>query len=403
MTTLGRPPVLADIVEEHFDELDFLWEHRESNIFTPDWVLSDLAEHEERAEAHLDGLRLAELHAVDLARERLMGEETFAATAATLVLLETGVPELLDLVREALRSAGQEAFHGVRIALRHHRLEPFEAVLRDLSAGSDPLRAAGAADVLAFQRLACPGLERLVRTEEPVARVLALSAAGRLGALTTDDVRAATASPQADVRKAAFEAAARMGMPELAAYGRAAATREVDPDPEAVALLGVLGNAADVATLHTLVARPELAEAAVGALGALGRVEAVPLLLELTADDALGIPATAAYRRVTGADDVEGEKPFPPPEVAEGEDEEEALPPDPAKARADWERRASLLPPSSRWQRGFPVSDGYLPPEFDALTLECRRDVYLALRAQVGAGAPDLELEALAWRQRPTA
>jgi hypothetical protein len=190
-------------------------------------------------------------------------------------------------------------------------------------------------------------------------------------------------------------------MPRLGAYCRAAAAREVDPDPEAVRFLGVLGEPGDVATLQALLSRSEVTEVAVEALGALGRVEAVPLLLDLMSDKALGVLATAAYRRITGAPDVEGEKPFPPPEVGEGEDEDEALPPDPAKARADWAARQSRMTPGQRWQSGLAIPDAQRPPEFDGLTLQSRRDVHLALRARVGPGAPDLELEALAGRQRP--
>lgn len=401
MTALGRPPVLLDIVEEHFDELDFLWEHREANVFTPDWTLEDLAEHEERAEAHLDGLRLSELHGVDLAEERVAGDQTFAATAATFVLVETGEPDLLELVAGALRTAPAEACDGIRIALRHLPAEALADTLTALLGSEEPFRAACAWDVLAFHRRSVEGIERLLTTDDEAAGVLSLGAAGRLATLTTDDVRRATAHPEPAIRRAGFEAAARMGMPNLARHCRAAAIRDIDADPVAIELLGMLGDASDVTTLRSLIEAGEHAEAAVAALGALGRVEAVPVLLDLMADDDLGVAATEAYRRITAADDIEGERPFPPPEVPEGEDEDEALPPDPEKARADWSRRASQMSADVRWQSGDAIPEDQIPAGFDRLTLEARRDVFLRLRSRVAARAPDLELEALARRQGP--
>ncbi len=93
--------------------------------------------------------------------------------------------------------------------------------------------------------------------------------------------------------------------------------------------------------------------------------------------------------------------PFPRPEVPEGEDEEEALPPDPEKAAADWARRASQMPPEWAWQSGVAIGDQQLPEALHELPLESRRDVYLRIRSRLGAQAPDLELEALAYRQVP--
>lgn len=391
--------MLSDIVEEHFDELDFLWEHREANLFTADWVLADLAEHEARAEAHLDGLRLAELHAVELAGERLTGDETFAALAATLILVETGRPEERDRIRVALGETGPEAFEGIRIGLRHCPVDDFADALDALMGGDDPARGAGAWDVLAFHRRPVARVDRLLAAEDAAPRALALAAAGRTGTLAVGDVSAAMASPDPVVRRAALTAAARVGMPNLLPFCRDAATRDIDPDVEAVAFLGVLGEAADVATLHAVLARRELAPTVIGAFGAMGRVEAVPLLLELIADDELGVPATEAYRRITAAPDVEGERPFPPPEVPEGEDEVEALPPDPEKARADWARRGPHMTPDVRWQAGVAMPPGQLAPGFDALPLDARRDAYLRLRASGGSGVPDLELEARAHLQ----
>jgi hypothetical protein len=147
------------------------------------------------------------------------------------------------------------------------------------------------------------------------------------------------------------------------------------------------------------VRNPELAIVAVSTIGAMGRVQSIPLLLELMADKQLGVAATAAYKRITGAARVEGDKPFPPPKVAEGEDEEEALPPDPARAKADWQDRQPAMTPDRAWQGGIGIADGMMPIGFNDLPLATRRDVYLRLRARA-ASVPDIELEALAVRQR---
>jgi uncharacterized protein (TIGR02270 family) len=401
MPYLGRPPVLLDIVEEHFDELDFLWEHREANLFTPDWTLEDLAFHEERAEAHLDGLRLSELHAVDFALDRIGGGEVFAATAATMVLFETGVEEYHHRILEVFRTAGPEAVEGIRIGLRHCALGAFADLLPELANGADPLRAASAADILAFHRKDVPDLKPLLGPdpEDQHARILALGAASRVGQMHAREIAAAAEAPEAQVRRAALLAAAHMGVEGILRHCRSAAARDSDPDREAIFLLGVLGDPADLPLLQGLADRPDSAPTAVAALGAMGRVEAVPFLIELMADSDLGITATAAYKRITGAHDIEGEKPFPPPEVPEGEDEEEALPPDPEKARADWERRRNELIPGVSWQAGVPVPEGSFPVADLRLSLETRRDLLLRLRARGGTGVPDVELEDLAVRQ----
>jgi hypothetical protein len=43
-----------DLMPEHLEMLEFLWSQRESVLSAPDWTLGDLAELEERFDAHLD-------------------------------------------------------------------------------------------------------------------------------------------------------------------------------------------------------------------------------------------------------------------------------------------------------------------------------------------------------------
>jgi uncharacterized protein (TIGR02270 family) len=394
---LGRPPVYADIVEEHFDELDALWEHREANVFTPDWTLRDLADHEARAEAHLDGLRLAELHGVDLARARLGAGARSAATAATFVLWESGDVEARKFVWSQFLAGEPPVRDGIRLALRHLPIAELRASLLDaMTRGADV--AVAALDVLTFHRLPVPPFDHLMATTNPGVLRQVLGAAGRSRRFHADDFATAVRHPDPGVRSAALHAAARAGLPQLADTCRAAAIS--DADPSALAFLGILGDARDLALVETALRRKELAATAISALGVMGQVSAVPVLLELMSDPVLGKAATAAYKRITGAMSVEGEKPFPPPPVAEGEDEDEALPPDPAKAKDDWGRREPDMTAGRAWQSGIAIDDGVLPARFDELPLDSRRDMFLRLRWRSGAAIPDIELEALAARQR---
>ena len=52
--------ILLDIVEEHLEEADFLWSHRQSVLPDRGSTLYRLAELEERLLAHLGGLVLLE-------------------------------------------------------------------------------------------------------------------------------------------------------------------------------------------------------------------------------------------------------------------------------------------------------------------------------------------------------
>lgn len=394
----GRPPVLPDVVEEHFDELDFLHELREANLFTPDWDLAYLAWHESRCEAHLDGLRLAERHGTDLATARLAGGTAGAALAATLVLGADPTGEHLPAIAAAFAGGEPPVVDGIRRALRHDLPAALRAPLRALLDHTEPHRAAAAADVLAFHREGDLPLPRLLAEPVPAVALLALGIAARSREVAAEALHAHREHAEPAVREAALRAAAALGDPTLLPHCRAAAGRETDPDPVALLLLGALGDPSDEARIAAALQRPELASTALAAFGASGRPEVVPRLLDAMGDAKLGGAAARAYRRITGGDPF-GDKPFPPAPVADGADEPEELPPDPAKARADWQRRSRTMPAGRWFQGGLEVSGDPLPASFDRLTLAARRDVLLRLRAR-RAGVPDLELEARALMQR---
>jgi uncharacterized protein (TIGR02270 family) len=400
MPDLSMPPVMIDLLEEHLEELDFLWEQRERVLVARDRTLAELGDLERRADAHLDGLRLSGGHAVELARPLLAGQERGAAVAATFVFMSTGH---LALQAEAVcaLAGGSAAADGVRIGLRYSDVSAVVSELVALASSGASVVRARACDVLAFHQLARPQqLAELLRTNDPVARRLATAAAGRFGGFdlagALDDI--AEVGDLALLRTA-FEAAARSANPGLApALRRLIRHGSATVASEALRGLGILGDRADRSTLLASLQDPSRANGALCGLGALGDPTAVPHLFEAMDDDRTVLAAGAAFIRITAAKCVEADAPLPPPEEmseAEAEFWDGPIPVDEGRARQWWKANASRFAPEARWQVGVNAADASKHPEaLDALPLEIRRDLYLSARARSGSYALGLEIEA---------
>jgi len=399
MAVAARPAIMVDLLEDHFDELDFLWEHRERSVFDFDYDLAGLAEVEERALAHLEGLKLGGDHSAELAASQLQTDSTSAATAAVFTLAALGRGESVEAIMEAFVSKGPEVREGIRIALRHVEPGRFLASLREHAGSGDPACGAAALDVLAFHRDASVVVpqEWLVHEDETVRR-LAIGAIGRSrsGSFGPPALESAIESEIRVLQRTALETAARLGLPNLVAICRRLASRPEGPVPEALVFLGVVGEADDLALLTHALGRENLAAAALEGLGALGNTRAVPELIAAMRRPELAHAAGAAFRRITGVDDVDADEPLPLPEgMSEDEADflEAALPPDPERATQWWEAEESNFGVEGRWQSGFEVAADPFGDAFDELPLPCRRDVYLRACATDPENAPVLELE----------
>ena len=386
---------MLDIIEEHFEELDFLLAQRESVIFAPDWTLEELAQLEERAEAHLDGLRVAELHAVDLARPALAGKECFAAMAAALLFCSL---RDVDLEREVVRAleapSGPGALIGLRLALRHSPIESVLDALRTLAESSDLAVAASAIDVLTFHGVTTVGHARLLGSEEPSDRALAWGAMGRARVVRQGDLtEVGLQDGEASVRWAALHGAALSGLVELPRICRdSVASRP--PTTEVLAFLGIVGDPQDRNILESATADSQRALDALYGLGALGSAEAVPVLIERMKESGpIATRAAEAFARITGESDV-----ATPVEEGTPQDGERDRPIDVDRVLAWWKAHRSRFAPQRRWQCGRDVTDA--PGLVDGLSLQSRRDLYLSSCVRSTKQVPPIELEARARRQR---
>jgi uncharacterized protein (TIGR02270 family) len=81
-------PIIRTKVEQHAEEAAFLWRLRDAAVQAPHYTLKDLAELDDRVEAHLDGLRVAGDEGWEISLEGLRYEEHGEVFAASVLAFE---------------------------------------------------------------------------------------------------------------------------------------------------------------------------------------------------------------------------------------------------------------------------------------------------------------------------
>jgi hypothetical protein len=348
-TEAGQAPVMPDVLQEHLEELAFLYIQRRKLLFAPDVPFIGYPPHEERIAAHWDGLVTGVPHSVALAADRLEEFDPWEGVAAARVWLELGSPAADDVASGI--AAGDPGLHGTwREALR---LLPGPRLLElfppDAPPPPDPavlaclVYAWGWHGALREQAAAAAALG-----SDPTARYAAARAIGWCAASlpsATSLLSSLLRDPEPPVRRAAFWSVVLL-QPSAALERCRSRVRAGDPDTFELRVLGLLGGPADIEPVQSLLAGPPTDRAdALRALGSLGSPAALDVLVGLLAHP--GEPQADAVKEALAI--AMGLTP-----ATAGDSEEEAEPPSPEEVLGWWQDAAPSWQAEPRWLRGQP-------------------------------------------------
>ncbi|MBA3548089.1 MAG: TIGR02270 family protein [Nannocystis sp.] len=398
---------LWELVDDHLDEAEFLWERWEASMVAPNYSMREVEIGPEgRLMAHLNALLANGMQVADrllLPTIADIDAEPTRVRAAALALLQTPGPAGFDAVFTELYSSPAQRPELAR-ALECCELGPLYPRLGSMLAAEDADLRYTAARVLAFHDEALDQVvPRMLTSDRSVDRMLGLRLIPRLVGTPrhTREVMTALGSDHPDVRDVALTAGVLLDLPQAwrCAQGLANAC---DPGAgQALLLLALRGDPADRAAILTAVA--SLRGPGLWALGFLGTVDAVDAAIPWLEDEAHARLAGEVIAAITGLDlEDENFVCFPPEEEALSNHPEDDLPlPDALKLLMWWRKQRSRFAVEQRYLAGRP---------HDAVALRqmlCegpmrRRPAYL-LALQLGLPAnrrPQLEPMAPIRRQR---
>ncbi len=369
-------PIIESIVSQHAEEAAFLWLLRDAAVAAPHYSLQDLAELDERVEAHIDGLRVAGSAGWAFCVEGLASEESGEVFAAAVIALEG---EHFGRIQEVYRAvlAAPESARGLVAALGWITPERLHGKVAGLLSSESPLWRRIGIGACAAHRVDCGDhLAEAIEDVDPALRARALRAAGeiaRLDLLPRIRRQIASAHPQCAFwaawsalllgdRGDALAALKRLAVSEPACSERALQTLlRALPPREAQGWLK--GLAHDSTRLRDLIR----------ACGIAGDPVYVPWLIkQMFAAPVWARVAGESFSLITGVDlaaaDLDGERPADfesgPSERPEDQDvamdPDDDLPwPDPKRLQAWWGENAARFDPGSRHLAGKPVSEGH--------------------------------------------
>jgi uncharacterized protein (TIGR02270 family) len=142
--------VIPAIYAQHLQEFAFLWGQRQAAVRSPDYTPRDLAQLQQRLDAHLDGLLTAGHSGVSVLVQELTGDDPLTVFTAAYALLRLELSEAAEKAVDALLQAQPPQVDVLRQAFCHGPIdlvaERLEAVYRTGPAAL----AATAAEIFAY-------------------------------------------------------------------------------------------------------------------------------------------------------------------------------------------------------------------------------------------------------------
>jgi uncharacterized protein (TIGR02270 family) len=368
--------IIKIVVAQHAEDAAFQWLLRDAAVRAPHYSLSDLADLDNRVEAHLDGLRIAGDEGWHLCAEGLQSKESGEVFAAALIAFGTGMTERITEVCGAVEAA-PETVRGLISALGWLPRQRLPAPVAGFLTSEDPLWRRVAIAAYAIHRVdPREHLAGSIADPDADLRARALRAAGELGRV--DLMPALQTHFGSDEETCRFWAAWSAVLLGIRGQALAVLSKLATADsPLAERATLTLMRAANPNDAHTwlsaLVKRGDRQRRAIIGCGAAGDPAYVPWLIEqMRGSSELARVAGEAFSMITGADiayeDLDGDWPEAfeagPTENPEDEDvamdADEDLPwPDPQRIERWWQGHRADFASGQRYLAGQPISDAH--------------------------------------------
>lgn len=329
--------VIQSIVDQHAEEAAFCWWLRDAAATAPNYNLQELAELDERVEAHLDGLRLSGDAGWEACRQQLEYEEPGEVFVAAILAFPQNHPERWESVMETALAEPENA-RGLISALGWLSYEQAASHIERLLQSKDPERMRmGLAGALAHRQNPGSILTAALSHEHPGLRARALRGVGQLGAAGLWNHAAGCLSDQdPKCRFAAAWSGTLLGQGAALAVLTEIAQDHDHPQGEEAAIL--VGRALPLdqgaKLVHELAGNPALRRRALMMAGTVGDPSLLFFIMGQMANPEHARRAGEAFSFITGMDlEEEHLEAEPPPDFQVGptedpEDENTEIDPD---------------------------------------------------------------------------
>ncbi|MBX6362548.1 MAG: hypothetical protein IRZ00_01660 [Gemmatimonadetes bacterium] len=400
----ARLTFLPDVLEEHLEELGFLWGRRPVALRSEAETPRTVRHLDERIQAHVQGVLAVGEKGLDLIAAGLDSDDPLAVFASAFSLLHLGRAELAGRVVDAFVAARGPTLGALRDALAHAPNAEATARLGALLDAPEGAVAVAAAEALAFRgalRLTTDQLVRFLGDPDPAVRLAGWRLTGYLGAeLSPKTYAAALRDHDAAVASAALWAGAWCGVPGVLPVARQLAAQASPERLDDLRLLAILAGPADADLFRRLAENAELGPGRLRLLGTLGNPALMHVVLQgmEDADPATAAAAGAAFAKITGERVAAARAALTGGDAFEDEFAEEVELPDPERARLVWRRLAPRAGGVARLCRGLDMARPVDAATFAALDMETRTEMFLRSRFHGAWTGSPLQLEAFPLR-----